>query len=139
MSISNKRFKTLFLNWWETTEKVMTLSEMESICKDLGMTRAEFIELVSRSDEFISKNGWMPEFKVNEKVNTEEEENEKISEPTNKSTPVPDYFRFIEMLERANVSFTKILTENIIEIKDGYDAIDFIFDEETLKLKEISF
>lgn len=122
MTISNERFKTLFLNWWEITEKDMTLSDMEDICKDIGMTRAEFIELVSQSGEFIDKDGWTPEPEANEKI-----------------TPASDYFRFIEMLEGANVNFIKILSENTIEIKDGYDAIDFIFDKETLKLKEVSF
>lgn len=69
--ITNERFTTFFLNWWEMSEKDMTLSEMEDICKDIGMTRAEFIELVSQSGEFISKDGWAPEPEVNEKVDTE--------------------------------------------------------------------
>ena len=72
MAISNERFKTLFLNWWKMTEKDFTLSDMEDICKDIGMTRSEFIELVSRSNEFISKDGWTPEPKANEKVNIED-------------------------------------------------------------------
>ena len=65
MTISNERFAVLFLNWWEKTEKDFTLSDMEDICKDIGMTRSEFIELVSRSGEFIDKDGWTPEPKVN--------------------------------------------------------------------------
>lgn len=72
MAISNERFTTLFLNWWKTMEKDMTLSDMEDICKDIGMTRGEFIELVSQSNEFISKSGWTPpEPETNGKVNTE--------------------------------------------------------------------
>lgn len=71
MAISNERFKTLFLNWWERTEKDLTLSEMEDLCRDIGTTRAEFIELVSQSNEFISKDGWTPEVEANEKVNIE--------------------------------------------------------------------
>jgi hypothetical protein len=70
--ITNERFATLFLNWWEITEKDMTLSDMEDLCKDIGMTRGEFIELVSQSNEFISKDGWTPpEPEAAEKVNTE--------------------------------------------------------------------
>jgi hypothetical protein len=73
MAISNERFKTLFLNWWKMTEKDFTLSDMEDICKDIGMTRGEFIELVSQSNEFITKSGWTPpEPETNEKVNTED-------------------------------------------------------------------
>lgn len=72
MTISNERFATLFLNWWERSEKDFTLSDMEDICKDIGMTRSEFIELVSRSDEFVSKDGWTPELENNEKVKTED-------------------------------------------------------------------
>ena len=72
MTISNERFTTLFLNWWEKTEKDFTLSDMEDICKDIGMTRSEFIELVSQSGEFITKDGWTPEPEANEKVNTED-------------------------------------------------------------------
>jgi hypothetical protein len=60
MAISNERFKTLFLNWWKMYEKDMTLSDMEDLCKDIGMTRGEFIELVSQSNEFITKSGWTP-------------------------------------------------------------------------------
>lgn len=70
MTISNKRLATFFLNWWERSEKDFTLSDMEDICKDIGMTRNEFIELVSRSDEFIDKDGWTPEPEAVEKVNT---------------------------------------------------------------------
>jgi hypothetical protein len=73
MEISNERFKTLFLNWWKMYEKDMTLSDMEDLCKDIGMTRGEFIELVSQSNEFITKSGWTPpEPETNEKVNTED-------------------------------------------------------------------
>jgi hypothetical protein len=72
MAISNERFKTLFLNWWEMYEKELTLSDMEDLCKDIGMTRGEFIELVSQSNEFITKSGWTPpESEAAEKVNTE--------------------------------------------------------------------
>jgi hypothetical protein len=70
MAISNERFKTLFLNWWKMYEKDMELCDMEAICKDIGMTRGEFIELVSQSNEFITKSGWTPpEPEANEKVN----------------------------------------------------------------------
>jgi len=72
MAISNERFTTLFLNWWEKTEKDFTLSEMEDLCKDIGMTRAEFIELVSQSGEFITKDGWTPEAEANKKVDIED-------------------------------------------------------------------
>ena len=72
MKISNERLATFFLNWWERSEKDFTLSDMEDICKDIGMTRNEFIELVSRSDEFIDKDGWTPEPEANEKVNNED-------------------------------------------------------------------
>lgn len=72
MAISNERLATFFLNWWERSEKDFTLSDMEDICKDIGMTRAEFIELVSRSDEFIDKDGWTPEPEAIEKVDTED-------------------------------------------------------------------
>lgn len=75
MAISNERFKTLFLNWWEMYEKDMTLSDMEDLCKDIGMTRGEFIELVSQSNEFITKSGWTPpEPEADKKVNTEEKD-----------------------------------------------------------------
>ena len=72
MKISNERLATFFLNWWERSEKDFTLSDMEDICKDIGMTRNEFIELVSRSDEFIDKDGWTPEPEANEKVSVED-------------------------------------------------------------------
>lgn len=73
MAISNERFTTLFLNWWKMYEKDMTLSDMEDICKEIGMTRGEFIELVSQSNEFITKSGWTPpEPEANEKVNIED-------------------------------------------------------------------
>lgn len=72
MAISNERFTTLFLNWWKMTEKDFTFSDMADICKDIGMTRSEFIELVSQSDEFIDKDGWTPEPETSEKVNTED-------------------------------------------------------------------
>lgn len=72
MAISNERFTTLFLNWWKMTEKDFTLSDMVDICKDIGMTRAEFIELVSQSDEFIDKDGWTPEPEASEKVSIED-------------------------------------------------------------------
>lgn len=146
--ISNERFAILFLNWWETYEKDMELGDMEAICKDIGMTRDEFIELVSRSDEFISKNGWTPE--TNEEVNTEtgegvfwkayteEEEDEEISEPIDKSTPVPDYFRFIEMLDKVKAPYTNYKKERLIEIKKDYTAVDFLFDE-NFNLIEVAF
>ena len=72
MTISNERLAAFFLNWWERSEKDFTLSDMEDICKDIGMTRNEFIELVSRSDEFIGKDGWTPEPEAVEKVDIEE-------------------------------------------------------------------
>lgn len=71
--ISNERFAVLFLNWWKMYEKDLTLSDMEDICKEIGMTRGEFIELVSQSNEFITKSGWTPpEPEANEKVNIED-------------------------------------------------------------------
>jgi hypothetical protein len=153
MAISNERFKTLFLNWWKMYEKDMTLSDMEDLCKDIGMTRGEFIELVSRSGEFITKSGWTPpEPETNEKVNTEtgegifwrayieedEEEDEEISKPTDKSTPVPDYFRLIEMLDKVKAPYTNFKKERIIEIKEDYTAVDFCFDE-NFNLTEVAF
>ena len=114
--ITNERFKTLFLNWWEIAEKDMTLSDMEAICKDIGMTRGEFIELVSQSNEFISKNGWTPpEPEANEKVNIE--------------TSDCDYSRLITMLDKVNAPYRK-LAKNIIELyDDNYTSVEFHFDE----------
>lgn len=148
MAISFERFTTLFLNWWEIAEKDMTLSEMEDLCKDIGMTRGEFIELVSRSGEFITKSGWTPEPKANEKIDTETgegvfwkaytEEEEENSEPTNKSTPIPDYFRLIEMLDKVKAPYTNFKKERLIEIKQDYTAVDFYFDE-NFNLTEVAF
>ena len=72
MTISNERLATFFLNWWERSEKDFALSDMEDICKDIGMTRNEFIELISRSDEFIDKDGWTPEPEAVKRVDTED-------------------------------------------------------------------
>ena len=140
MAISNERFTTLFLNWWEVSEKDMTLSNMEDLAKEMGMTRAEFIELITQSNEFISKDGWTPEPKANEKVNTEtgedvfwkayteEEEDEEISEPIDKSTPVPDYFRFIDMLSKTNAQYRKLDKYTIELYDDPYTSVEFRFD-----------
>jgi hypothetical protein len=148
--ISNERFKTLFLNWWKTYEKDMELCDMEAICKDIGMTRGEFIELVSQSNEFITKSGWTPpKPETNEKVNTEtgegvfwkaytEDEDEETFEPTDKVTPTSDYFRLIEMLDKVKAPYTNFIKERLIEIKKDYTAVDFCFDE-NFNLTEVAF
>lgn len=145
MAISNERFKTLFLNWWKMYEKDMMLSDMEDLCKDIGMTRGEFIELVSQSNEFITKSGWTPpEPETSEKVNTETGEGvfwkayTEEEEDEEKSTPVPDYFRLIEMLDKVKAPYTNFKKQRIIEIKQDYEAVDFCFDE-NFNLTEVAF
>ena len=54
--ISEKRFVTLFLNLWEDVRGEY-LEDMIVQAQGIGMTRAEFIELLADSD-VIPRKGW---------------------------------------------------------------------------------
>lgn len=73
----------------------------------------------------------------NEEEFTEDEDEDE--DKTDKATTLkPDYFRFIEMLNKASAPYTVFKENRMIEIKQDYEAISFFFDE-NFNLREIMF
>lgn len=71
----------------------------------------------------------------NEEEFTEDEDEDKTDKTT---TSKPDYFRFIEMLDKACVPYTIFKENRMIEIKQDYEAISFFFDK-NFNLREVMF
>ena len=125
-----------------------SISDVISEFYAANFTRNEILNILNK--RYLDSYEWAEEEEANEKINTEtgegvfwkeytEEEETKDESKELKATVLPIYFDFIEMLENAKVNFTKYSAEKTIEIRDGYDTVDFIFDRETLRLKEVSF
>lgn len=75
----------------------------------------------------------------NEEEFTEDEDEYEDEDKTDKATtPKPDYFRFIEMLDKACAPYIVFKENRMIEIKQDYEAISFFFDE-NFNLKEVMF
>ena len=97
--------------------------------------------------EALSNNETPPEIAaVSEKEKVEEifnnadtlPEKSELIEDKAKSVPTPDYFKFIEMLDKAKAPYTNYKELRMIEIKEDYEAVSFFFDKD-FNLKEVMF
>lgn len=94
-----------------------SINEVFEYLAELGFSKKEAFDFVDRN--YLDGVNWQDE----------DEE---------KSTPVPDYFRLIEMLDKVKAPYTNFKEQRIIEIKQDYEAVDFCFDE-NFNLTEVAF
>lgn len=116
-------------------------NDIEDLAREFseaGFTKSEFIQILDKN--FLEECRWAEEPETNEKVNTEtgegifwkeyiedEDRTEKVS-PNLNLVPVPDYFRFIAMLDKANARYEKPAKNIITLIEDDYTSVKFQFD-----------
>ena len=120
-------------------EKMQTIFEtvlVENISNCCGNSIDEIFEYLAslgfskkEAFEFVEKN-------YLDGINWQCDDEEDSESP--KLVPVPDYFRFIEMLDKVKAPYTNYKKEKMIEIKKDYTAVDFLFDE-NFNLIEVAF
>ena len=98
------------------------IEEIFEYLASLGFSKKEAIEFVEKN--YLDGINWQCD---------DEEDSE-----SPKLVPVPDYFRFIEMLDKVKAPYTNYKKEKMIEIKKDYTAVDFLFDE-NFNLIEVAF
>lgn len=119
-----------------------SVEDVVSAFSNAGFTKFEFFQILDKY--YLNDYKWAEEPETNEKINTETGEGVFWKEYTEeekdeeKSTPVPDYFKLIEMLDKVKAPYTNFKKERMIEIKKDYTAVDFLFDE-NFNLIEVAF
>lgn len=87
------------------------IQEVFEYLASLGFTEKEALDFVDRN--YLDGINWM-------------DEDEEESEPS-KSVPVPDYFRFIEMLDKVGAQYKKLDKYKIELYQDAYTSVEFWF------------